>query len=132
MASKHQITLGGFKRRNVQAIPNLLLESHSPKQRKANKQQLLHWTAVLLRQKPGKCSQESCMQIAACSFFNEGLGSSGVFEGFWGFSISGDSNPNPLGSGMILEHCFLRHHIGDISKIAEKENNIWYLGAEEK
>lgn len=93
MSSKDQITLGGFKRRNVQAITNLLSESHSPKQGKANKQQLLHWTAVLSGQRPQKSSPESCTQITARSFFCKGLEGSGVSEGFGGFSISGDSNP---------------------------------------
>lgn len=72
MASKDQITLGSFKTGITQAITNLPLGSHSPTERKANKQQLLHWTAVLLGQRPGRSSQESFTQSAACFFFCNG------------------------------------------------------------
>lgn len=99
MSSKDQITLGGVKRRNVQAITNLLSERRSPKRGKANKQQLLHWTAVLLGQRPQKCSQESCKQITAC-FFLQGFRGLRGFWRIWGVFSIWWFQPNPLESGM--------------------------------
>lgn len=75
MASEDQITLGSLKRGSIEPITNLPLESHSPNERQANKQQCLHWTAVLLvGQRPGRSKQEPFTQTAACSFFCKDLG----------------------------------------------------------